>query len=351
MQGAALAAVWHAAAPDAAGGQILDCAVCDLAVRAKVAGGRMPLSAGAGLAWLGFGEDGELLAYDTQARAGARTSPGVRSWQESTSGPVPRAGRAAHADGRHGRRVGADVQLRRPRQARRGLLAGGRAGRRAGVHHLQRCCAAPQGAPGRVHAPPRAAGVVTGRPPQVIPRPALSRLPLRVPVLPGGADAEADLEAVMLRTTALASHLRGPAARTRIGCTSRPFASQARRDPCPCCGLRRRAPWVSGGTARRAWRKSRRQPTAPCCACTRPRSRPSGWGARWTWRPAWRCLGAWRARCASRATTGGATLLGSWRPSAALAAARLRAPVRVQGTVPGRAPADLAAAAAGGRGG
>ncbi len=84
MQGAALAAVWHAAAPDAAGGQILDCAVCDLAVRAKVAGGRMPLSAGAGLAWLGFGEDGELLAYDTQARAGARTSPGVRSWREST---------------------------------------------------------------------------------------------------------------------------------------------------------------------------------------------------------------------------------------------------------------------------
>ena len=67
-QGDALAAVWHAGAPVEDGSQVLGWAVYELATLSQTAAGRLPLSAGAGIAWLGFGEDGELVAYDTAAR-------------------------------------------------------------------------------------------------------------------------------------------------------------------------------------------------------------------------------------------------------------------------------------------
>ena len=68
LQGDALAAVWHASAPAEDGSQVLDWAVYELATLSQTAAGCLPLSAGAGIAWLGFGEDGELVAYDTAAR-------------------------------------------------------------------------------------------------------------------------------------------------------------------------------------------------------------------------------------------------------------------------------------------
>ena len=67
-QGDLLAAVWHAGAPVEDGSQVLDWAVYELATLSQTAAGRLPLSAGAGIAWLGIGEDGELVAYDTAAR-------------------------------------------------------------------------------------------------------------------------------------------------------------------------------------------------------------------------------------------------------------------------------------------
>ena len=70
--GNALAAVWHAGPPTEDGTQTLDYAVFELAPLTQASAGRLPLSAGAALAWLGFGEAGQLAAYDTAVRTRAR---------------------------------------------------------------------------------------------------------------------------------------------------------------------------------------------------------------------------------------------------------------------------------------
>ena len=70
--GNALAAVWHAGPPTEDRTQTLDYAVFELAPLTQASAGRLPLSAGAALTWLGFGEAGQLAAYDTAVRTRVR---------------------------------------------------------------------------------------------------------------------------------------------------------------------------------------------------------------------------------------------------------------------------------------
>ncbi|KAK9837086.1 hypothetical protein WJX81_001820 [Elliptochloris bilobata] len=161
VQGNVLAAVWHAGLPAGDGSQALEYTLYEFAPLTQAASGRVPLGTGAALAWLGFGEAGELAAYDTAAVLRMRSGDAGNLW-------VPVFDGAA--------------------------------------------C----GKPGEVYWP---VGVAGGelvcvscsdavQHPRVIPRPALSRLALRVPALSAGDDAVANLEAELLRRNVTLSHLR-----------------------------------------------------------------------------------------------------------------------------------------------
>lgn len=118
-----LAVVWHAGWPTVDGSQTLHYAVFELALLTQASAGHLPLSAGATLAWLGFGEAGQLAAYDTAVRTRApwsmhvtvqcsATPPesGLLALEQAFSDKVPRcAGSDADAQRRPGQPVGAGV--------------------------------------------------------------------------------------------------------------------------------------------------------------------------------------------------------------------------------------------------
>ena len=75
-----LAVVWHAGAPTPTGDQALHYALQDVTEQRLLHGGPLPLSPGASLAWLGFSEEGQLAAYDSEGELRLRTPDFGGSW-------------------------------------------------------------------------------------------------------------------------------------------------------------------------------------------------------------------------------------------------------------------------------
>lgn len=79
--GSRLAVVWHRALPHDDGEQLLSYAIYDVPSRQRVSGGRLPLSPGTCLTWLGFSQAGLLATYDSKvwALSGLYSLPRIRS--------------------------------------------------------------------------------------------------------------------------------------------------------------------------------------------------------------------------------------------------------------------------------
>lgn len=67
--GSHLAVVWHRALPHDDGEQLLSYAIYDVPSRQRVSEGRLPLSPGTCLTWLGFSQAGPLATYDSKVWA------------------------------------------------------------------------------------------------------------------------------------------------------------------------------------------------------------------------------------------------------------------------------------------
>eukprot|EP00891_Asterochloris_glomerata_P004478 jgi/Astpho2/4478/Aster-x1249 len=79
-QGHQLALAWHAADPDSAGCQRLQCAVYNVVEQQKITEGFLPTSNQATLAWLGFSDEGLLAAWDSEGVMRLHTDQFDGSW-------------------------------------------------------------------------------------------------------------------------------------------------------------------------------------------------------------------------------------------------------------------------------
>ncbi|MCO5611416.1 hypothetical protein L7F22_065669 [Adiantum nelumboides] len=75
-----LAVATHAALPYVCGQQVINCTVLNLAARTKLMEGRLPLSPGSQLSWLGFSEAGLLSFYDSKGLLRVHTGQYGGSW-------------------------------------------------------------------------------------------------------------------------------------------------------------------------------------------------------------------------------------------------------------------------------